>query len=336
MVLRLKARERAVPVVGRDPQRRLYDGAVGRGRAAPARGSRLSRLYPPEADPGGGCAAGGAGGSLCRPAVRQYRTAPRRGSGPSGPREGRADDPQGDGAGADEAGRGQAGKAGPRVHRAARVLGNGGATDPASVRGSLRPDVSAVVAAEGSAEPDGRPVRPRRGRGGGSGEGGAPRRPQDEGLRALSTDARRSGRALGGVVRTGASGAAGDGPLLRAPVQRHAVVDSDAGRGGALGRNAPDLRPARRSITDARRGRGGGFLAHLLRLDLQSGAAAASGDAVGNAQALLEKPAGGRADPGTDRRRVGSHGCHGESAYAHAQRQVPACSRAGGGPRGDG
>src|SRR5690606_23418581 len=177
--------------------------------------------------------------------------------------------------------------------------------------GSLRPAVPPAVAAARGAGADAGGLGPRRRRRPGAGEERLAGQPQDEGLRPLPAGRGRAGRGMGRLVRAGAPGGGDDRPLLRPPLRHHALVDPDAGRQRALGRGDDRLRAAGDPRHGARRGRDGGVLADLLRLDLQSGAAEDPGDAGRDAQALLEEPARGGADPGTGGPVGGSHRGHG-------------------------
>ena len=134
--------------------------------------------------------------------------------------------------------------------------------------------------------------------------GGAARRPQDEGLRALPAIADETARALRRLVRAGAlHRCERDGAVLRAPLHRHELGDPDALPLGALGRRSADSARARRKADVPADGCARAGLADLLRVDLQSGAAQGEDDADGDAEEILAQPAGGRTHSLADPRR---------------------------------
>ena len=67
----------AVPLLGHHPLVQLHDGAIGRGRAAAARGPRFPRLHPSEDDPRRRSRAGAPGRASRRPRVDQRRASDR-------------------------------------------------------------------------------------------------------------------------------------------------------------------------------------------------------------------------------------------------------------------
>ena len=112
----------------------------------------------------------------------------------------------------------------------------------------------------------------------------------------------RRASALRRLVRARASHRPPGGELLRQPLHQHALVDPDAGAVDPLGWRDAD----RRSGRDARRcavGRSArGDVAHLLRVDLQPGAAEGRCDAEGDAEEILAQHAGDLARSPPDRR----------------------------------
>ena len=109
-------------------------------------------------------------------------------------------------------------------------------------------------------------------------------------------------RALRRLVRAGAPHRRAAAAVLRPPLRRHALVDPDAAtRSLHWDGEALDLRPRRQPARRAGRRCARGALAHLLRRDLQPGAAEAAGDEREMPQALLAEPARGRAHSRADR-----------------------------------
>ena len=178
---------------------------------------------------------------------------------------------------------------------------------PAPRPRALRPALSAALALPGRARPARRSARSRLAARRRDGAGGAARHAQDEGVRALPHDRRaRTTNARRAVarrlVRARASHRRGDGAVLRAPLHGHALGDPDAGAQRPLGRRAALARPGRAPRPGAACRRRREALAHLLPEHLQSGAPEARRHAEGDAQALLEEPAGSAADRTAGRR----------------------------------
>ncbi len=193
-------------------------------------------------------------------------------------------------------------RAGAGLCGAAGVSGSGARPGAGAERARHGACLRAVLPERGG---EGPAVEPRRcGGGGGRADRarGAPRHPQDARLRAVPRG-RRGGRAaeLCCLVRARAPDRGGQRGVLPAPVRRHGLADRDArGDGGLPGRGAGAERrgePAARGGGCAR-----GAVADLFREHLQPGAVEGEGDDGGDAEEVLEEPAGGGADPGADRR----------------------------------
>ena len=88
--------------------------------------------------------------------------------------------------------------------------------------------------------------------------------------------------------------------LLRQPLRQHALVDPDAGAVDPLGRRDADAKAPARPAPTHRRATRSRRLAHLLRIDLQPGAAEGRRDAEGDAEEILAQHAGDLARSAAD------------------------------------
>ncbi len=113
-------------------------------------------------------------------------------------------------------------------------------------------------------------------------------------FREVEADVEARAAAVLRVVRAGASDHRDHGAVFRAAVRRHGLDDRDAasvravrGRGAGFPAGGGQAGGGRRSDR--------GAVADVLSQHLQSGAAEGGGDALGDAEEVLEEPAGGGA-----------------------------------------
>ncbi len=182
-----------------------------------------------------------------------------------------------------------------RAQRAARLHGAGGDLPVPPRAAAPGPAVPAAVAHRPwRTQRAVQSGRRRRAAGDGPGPGGAPRHPQDEGLRALPRGA-RPGRRLHCLVRAGPQHRRAGRAVLRAPLRWHALGHPHPRPQRALGWPGAGVRARRPPRRCAGRGCARIAVADLLRQHLQPGPVEHPDDAAGDAGAVLAAPAGSAA-----------------------------------------